>query len=115
MDTLIRFQEIDNGSITIDGKDIRQLKVDALRSLFGVVTQEAILFNDSIGQNIAFGEENIDENKIKDAAITANAHDFISATTEGYAHNIGDKGNKLSGGQNNASPLLVRCTEIHPF
>ncbi|MFN8317943.1 MAG: ABC transporter ATP-binding protein [Saprospiraceae bacterium] len=99
MDTLIRFQEIDNGSITIDGKDIRQLKVDALRSLFGVVTQEAILFNDSIGQNIAFGEENIDENKIKDAAITANAHDFISATTEGYAHNIGDKGNKLSGGQ----------------
>ena len=99
MDTLIRFQEIEAGTITLDGISIHEIEVHALRSLFGVVTQEAILFNDTIGQNIAFGEEHIDREKIKKAAKTANAHDFISATAEGYDHNIGDKGNKLSGGQ----------------
>lgn len=99
MDLLIRFQDASSGRILIDGHDIRDVEIKSLRSLFGVVTQEAILFNDSIAQNIGFGEELADILKIEQASKTANAHEFITANPEGYHYNIGDKGNKLSGGQ----------------
>ncbi|MBP6398619.1 MAG: ABC transporter ATP-binding protein [Saprospiraceae bacterium] len=99
MDTLIRFQEITSGSITIDGTDIRELDINAIRSLFGVVTQEAILFNDTISNNIGFGIDRPSPTQVTDAAKTANAFEFIDQLPEKFNYNIGDKGGKLSGGQ----------------
>ncbi|MFZ4455089.1 MAG: ABC transporter ATP-binding protein [Bacteroidales bacterium] len=99
VDLIPRFYDAKKGSITIDGTDIRDLRVHALRSLMGNVNQEAILFNDTFFNNIAFGVENATMEQVIDAAKIANAHDFIVATEEGYETNIGDRGGKLSGGQ----------------
>ncbi len=98
-DLLPRFYDVTEGAILIDGMDIRDLKVKDLRSLMGIVTQEAILFNDTIYNNIVFGLENIDNQQVIAAAKAANAHDFIENTEGGYQTNIGDRGMKLSGGQ----------------
>ena len=98
-DLLPRFYDVQKGQILIDGKDLRQLKLDDLRAQMGIVTQEAILFNDTIFNNIAFGEKNITEEQVVAAAKVANAHNFIMATEKGYQSNIGDRGMKLSGGQ----------------
>lgn len=98
-DLLPRFYDIDSGSITIDGKDIRSLRVHDLRSLMGNVNQEAILFNDTFFNNIAFGVKNATQEQVEQAARIANAHEFIMATEEGYQTNIGDRGCRLSGGQ----------------
>ena len=98
-DLLLRFYDVDSGSIKIDGKDVRNFALKDLRNLFGIVTQESILFNDSISNNIALGIENADFEKIIEAAKAANAHEFIMNTPNGYETNIGDRGNKLSGGQ----------------
>jgi len=98
-DLIPRFYDVTEGQILIDGKDLRNLKLKQLRDLMGIVTQEAILFNDTFYNNITFGTKNITENDVINAAKTANAHDFIMETTEGYETNIGDRGNKLSGGQ----------------
>ena len=98
-DLLARFYDVKKGSILIDGIDIRDYKVKDLRSLLGIVSQEAILFNDSIYNNIVFGLKNVSETDVIHAAKVANAHDFILATEHGYQTNIGDRGNKLSGGQ----------------
>ena len=87
------------GSITVDGKDIRDLKVHELRGLMGNVNQEAILFNDTIFNNIAFGVKNATKEQVIEAAKIANAHEFIMATEHGYDTNIGDRGCRLSGGQ----------------
>lgn len=99
VDLLPRFYDPTQGRITIDGIDLRDLKIDALRNLFGIVTQQAILFNDSVFNNIAFGMEGVDESEVIRAAKVANAHDFISQLENGYQTNIGDSGGKLSGGQ----------------
>ncbi|MFZ4426690.1 MAG: ABC transporter ATP-binding protein [Saprospiraceae bacterium] len=98
-DLLPRFYDPVEGGIYIDGKDIRDLKLRALRTLMGIVSQEAILFNDTIYNNIVFGMENVGEEEVIRAAQIANAHNFIMATELGYQTNIGDRGTKLSGGQ----------------
>jgi len=94
-----RFYDATEGSITIDGTDIRDYKIHDLRDLMGIVTQESILFNDTIFNNIAFGIDNPNEEEVISAAKIANAHRFIMETPEDYQTNIGDRGNKLSGGQ----------------
>jgi len=98
-DLLPRFHEPTAGRITLDGHDIRAYPLRSLRNRFGIVSQEAILFNDSIYNNIVFGMEGVTEAEVHEAARVANAHDFILATPDGYQTNIGDRGNKLSGGQ----------------
>lgn len=99
VDLLPRFYDPQGGSITAGGIDIRDLAVRDLRSLMGNVNQEAILFNDTIRANIAFGVESATDEQIEQAARAANAHDFIMATEQGYDTNIGDRGCRLSGGQ----------------
>ena len=99
VDLLPRFYDVQEGTILIDGKDIRDLKLHDLRGLMGNVNQEAILFNDTIYNNIAFGVENTTEENVIAAAKVANAHDFIIETENGYHTVIGDRGSKLSGGQ----------------
>lgn len=99
VDLLPRFYDVQAGGIFIDGTDIRQLKLKDLRQLMGIVSQEAILFNDTIYNNIVFGLEGVTQEDVERAAKIANAHDFIMATEQGYQTNIGDRGNKLSGGQ----------------
>ena len=98
-DLLPRFYDVDEGSISIDGIDIRQIRVKDLRALMGNVNQEAILFNDTFFNNITFGVENATMEQVVEAAKIANAHDFIMASEDGYDTNIGDRGCKLSGGQ----------------
>lgn len=99
VDLLPRFYDVINGSIYIDGNDIRDTDLTSLRNLFGIVNQEPILFNDTFLNNIAFGVEDAPEEKIIEAAKVANAHEFIIQTEKGYNTNIGDRGGKLSGGQ----------------
>ena len=99
VDLLPRFMDPNKGSIYIDGTDIKKYKLNDLRALMGIVTQEAILFNDSIYNNIVFGLKNVAEADVIKAAKVANAHDFIMETEKGYQTNIGDRGSKLSGGQ----------------
>lgn len=98
-DLIPRYYDASSGSITLDGKDIRGLRIKGLRSLIGNVNQEAILFNDTIFNNIAFGVEDATMEEVVAAAKIANAHDFIMEKEEGYHTNIGDRGGKLSGGQ----------------
>ncbi len=98
-DLLCRFYDPQKGSIRIDGIDIRDYSIESLRGQMGIVTQEAILFNDTIFNNIAFGMKNAKEEDVIRAAKVANAHDFIMATENGYQTNIGDRGLRLSGGQ----------------
>ncbi|MBK7635629.1 MAG: ABC transporter ATP-binding protein [Saprospiraceae bacterium] len=98
VDLLPRFYDVTEGSIKIDNIDIRDISVTKLRELFGIVTQDAILFHDTIARNISFGG-NYSAEEIKQAAIIANAHEFIEVLPEGYNTSIGDRGLKLSGGQ----------------
>lgn len=99
VDLLPRFYDVTEGSIEIDDTDIRQVKLVDLRGLMGNVNQEAILFNDTFFNNIAFGVEGATREQVEEAAKIANAHDFIMASEHGYDTNIGDRGGKLSGGQ----------------
>lgn len=99
VDLLPRFYDIEKGSIALDGVDIREATLFNLRSLMGNVNQEAILFNDTFFNNIAFGVEHATMEQVQEAARIANAHEFIMASEEGYDTNIGDRGGKLSGGQ----------------
>lgn len=98
-DLVPRFWDVDSGRITINGDDIRDLRVHDLRSLMGNVNQEAILFNDTIRYNIAFGVENATDEDIERAAQVANAASFIAETEHGYETRVGDRGCRLSGGQ----------------
>lgn len=98
-DLIPRFYDPDRGAVTIDGKDIRDFAVKDLRGLMGTVSQEAILFNDTIFNNIAFGVDNATREDVERAARIANAHDFIMETENGYDTVIGDRGCRLSGGQ----------------
>jgi subfamily B ATP-binding cassette protein MsbA len=99
VDLLPRFYDVSDGRITIDGKDLRDLKLNDLRNLIGYVNQEPILFNDSFYNNIAFGIKDVKEEDVIHAAKIANAHEFIETTDLGYQTRIGDRGDKLSGGQ----------------
>lgn len=98
-DLLPRFYDVTEGHILIDGIDIKELKLKSLRSLISIVSQEAILFNDTVINNIAFGSTNIDKDAVIAAAKVANAHEFIVALENGYETFIGDRGGRLSGGQ----------------
>lgn len=98
-DLLPRFYDVAEGAIEIDGIDIREYKIDDLRSLMGIVTQEAILFNDSISNNILFGQTGHTMQEVEEAAKLANAYEFIMATENGFDTVIGERGSKLSGGQ----------------
>ncbi len=99
VDLLPRYHDVQQGTITIDGINIKDTRIADLRSLIGNVNQEAILFNDTFFNNIAFGVEGATMEQVIEAAKIANAHDFIMEKEEGYNTNIGDRGNKLSGGQ----------------
>jgi putative lipid A export ATP-binding/permease protein msbA len=99
VDLVPRFHDVTGGSISIDGHDVRTLRLSELRALIGNVNQEAILFNDTFFNNISFGVENATLEQVQEAAKVANAHDFIMATEEGYDTSVGDRGCRLSGGQ----------------
>ena len=98
-DLLPRFYEIGAGSVSIDGHDIRDYKIGDLRGLMGVVSQETILFNDTVFNNIAFGMKDVSKEQVIEAAKIANAHEFIMELEHGYDTRIGDRGMNLSGGQ----------------
>jgi ABC-type multidrug transport system fused ATPase/permease subunit len=114
-DLLPRFYDVTEGGIFLDGMDIRQYKLKDLRAQMGIVTQEALLFNDTIYNNIVFGLENARESDVIAAAKAANAYDFIENTEGGMHTNIGDRGMKLSGGQRQRLTIaraLLRNPEI---
>jgi subfamily B ATP-binding cassette protein MsbA len=96
---LPRFYDVSGGALLIDGQDVRDLRIGDLRALMGIVTQDSILFNDTVANNIAFGTPGVAQADIERAARIANAHDFITRLENGYQTNIGDGGNRLSGGQ----------------
>lgn len=98
-DLLPRFYDVTKGDIFIDSNNIKDIVIDDVRKLFGIVSQESILFNGSVFENIAFGLNNINEEEIIKASKIANAHEFIDNLENGYQTNIGDRGSKLSGGQ----------------
>jgi len=94
-----RFYDVNDGAILVDEIDIKDISKKSLRNLMGLVTQDSVLFNDTVQSNIGLGKENATLEEIKAAAKVANAHDFIMELPQGYDTNIGDGGNKLSGGQ----------------
>lgn len=99
VDLLPRFYDVTEGGILVDGTDLRDLRIDHVRGLMGLVSQETILFNGTIAENIAFGKKDISPEQVMHAAKVANAHEFIEKLELGYQTNIGDRGIKLSGGQ----------------
>ena len=99
VDLIPRYYDVQEGEVLIDGINVRDLGINDLRQLIGNVNQEAILFNDSFRNNIAFGVENATQEQIEEAARIANAYDFIVASEHGFDTNIGDRGGRLSGGQ----------------
>ena len=99
VDLIPRYHDIHTGEILIDGVNIKEMKIQSLRSIIGNVNQEAILFNDTVFNNIAFGMENATMEQVEQAAKIANAHDFIMEMEHGYQTNVGDRGGRLSGGQ----------------
>ena len=98
-DLVPRFYDPSGGSITLDGRELRTIEIGSLRKQMGIVTQESILFNDTVFNNIAFGLDGISEEKVIEAATIANAHEFIIQLENGYHTSIGERGSKLSGGQ----------------
>ena len=98
-DLIPRFYDPSEGQVLIDGVNIKNFEKESLRKLMGIVTQESILFNDTIFNNIAFGKPDTNPEEVEKAARIANAHEFISKTENGYQTEIGDRGAKLSGGQ----------------
>jgi ATP-binding cassette, subfamily B, bacterial MsbA len=98
-DLISRFYDVTEGEILYDDTNIKQIRQKSLREKIGIVAQEAVLFNDSIANNISFGKENVKISDIEQASKAANAHEFIMNTEKQYRTNIGDRGNKLSGGQ----------------
>lgn len=96
---LPRFYDVNEGRITVDGRDVRDVKLESLRVLMGFVTQEVVLFNDTVKNNIAYGRTDVDDKQVIGAARAANAHDFISQLPHGYDTMIGESGVLLSGGQ----------------
>jgi len=96
---LNRFYDVQEGSISIDGNDLKEIKTHSLRKLIGIVTQDSILFNDTVQNNLRVGNPEATDQQVIEAAKIANAHSFILNLPHGYETNIGDQGNKLSGGQ----------------
>jgi len=99
MNLLPRFYDVTDGAVTIDGVDVREVTLKSLREQIGLVTQETVLFNDTVSANIAYGLEDVDEARIESAARAAFAHDFILDLPRRYDTMIGERGSRLSGGQ----------------
>ena len=99
VDLIPRYYDVEEGEVLIDGVNVKDLGIHDLRQLIGNVNQEAILFNDTFFNNISFGVDGATPQQVEEAARIANAHDFISASENGYNTNIGDRGGRLSGGQ----------------
>lgn len=115
IDLLCRFYDPDAGVITIDGVDIKEIRLDDLRSLMAVVTQDSVVFHDTIFNNISFGKKEAQIDDIVQAAKIANAHDFIMETEAGYNSIIGDRGMKLSGGQRQRLTLARALLKDSPL
>lgn len=115
VDLLPRFYDPLEGCITIDGVDIRDVTIESLRNLMGIVTQETILFNDTVRNNIAYGRADTPLEKVIEAAKIANAHDFIMQLPHGYDTRIGDRGTKLSGGQRQTISLARAIVKNPPI
>jgi subfamily B ATP-binding cassette protein MsbA len=98
-DLLPRFYDCTEGELLIDGKNVKDLSIHSLRGLIGVVSQETVLFNDSVANNILLGKQGATKAEIEEAGRIANAQEFIAKLDGGYTYNIGDRGTKLSGGQ----------------
>jgi subfamily B ATP-binding cassette protein MsbA len=98
-DLVPRFHDISGGEILIDGISIKDYSIKSLRSLMGIVTQEPILFNDTIESNITLGADTSDHQKVEDAAKVANAYNYITTKENGFNTTVGDRGSKLSGGE----------------
>ena len=96
---LTRFYDVNEGSISLDGNNVKDLSKKSLLGLMGIVTQDSILFNDTVSENIKLGKQDASAKEIRNAADIANAHEFIKELPKQYETNIGDGGNKLSGGQ----------------
>jgi subfamily B ATP-binding cassette protein MsbA len=114
-DLIPRFWDCAEGEILIDGHDIRSLSIASLRSIMGIVTQEPILFNDSVYGNITFGMEDVSQRQVEEAAAIANADEFIAQMDKGYQTNIGDRGAKLSGGQRQRIAIARAVLKNPPF
>lgn len=99
MDLILRFHDVQQGRLTIDGVDVRRIRIADLRAMIGIVTQETILFNDTVRNNIAYGLKDVPIDDVMEAARTANAHEFITQLDEGYDTVLGERGTRLSGGQ----------------
>lgn len=99
VDLIPRYYDVQEGEVLIDGINVKDLKIDSLRQLIGNVNQEAILFNDSFRNNIAFSKDNATDEEVRNAAKIANAQEFIEKYDEGYETSVGDRGGRLSGGQ----------------
>ncbi|MEM9052145.1 MAG: ABC transporter ATP-binding protein [Bacteroidota bacterium] len=110
-----RFYDVSDGSIRIDGIDVRDISLEDLRGMFGVVTQESILFNDTVANNILMSKPEATEEELIQAAKIANAHDFITKLENGYETNVGDSGNKLSGGQKQRVSIARAVLKNPPF
>ena len=114
-DLLPRFHDVTDGAILIDGVDIRDVKTFDLRNLMGIVSQEAVLFNDSVRNNIVFSAGPVSDEEMMEAAKAANAHEFIVNLPDGYDTNIGDRGTKLSGGQRQRLTIARALLKNPPF
>jgi ABC-type multidrug transport system fused ATPase/permease subunit len=99
VDLVLRHYDPTEGQVSIDGQDLKKLQIDAYRRLFGVVAQENLLFNNTLTENIRYARKELSLEEVKDAAIAANAADFIEAMPTGYETIVGDRGIRLSGGQ----------------
>ena len=115
VDLIPRYHDVSGGCIRVDGTDIRQLSIHSLRSLIGNVNQEAILFNDTIFNNIAFGVDHATRQQVEAAARIANAHDFIMESEHGYDTMVGDRGCKLSGGQRQRISIALAILKNPPI
>lgn len=115
VDLVPRFHDVVSGELLIDGINIKEYSLESLRSQMGIVTQEAILFNDSISNNIALAKDNASKEEITEAAKIANAHNFIIHKEDGYETNIGERGNKLSGGEKQRATIARAVLKNPPI
>ena len=115
VDLVPRFHDVTKGQVLLDGINIKDYSLSSIRNHMGIVTQEAILFNDSIASNIALGKENADKSEIEQAAKIANAHNFIVQKENSYETNIGERGNKLSGGEKQRTTIARAILKNPPI
>lgn len=112
---MFRFYDVGNGALKIDGQDIRDVTQSSVHDAIGIVPQDTVLFNDTIGYNIAYGREGASENEIINAAKAAKIHDFIISLADGYNTTVGERGLKLSGGEKQRVGIARTLLKTHQF